>query len=180
MPGADTFCYCSAGVVVLTSAGNDYRADACSYSPASVNQVITVGATDIQDRVASYSNVGSCLTVFAPGTGILSAGSDGDTAEKTLSGTFCSVIVLLVTLVVNVNFMPVSLILSCIACKPSSRRGSHLRAIRASLEECDDTLHVPVWYAAPTFLRRVECSFVPLPHATVSSWHTVQTRLDRS
>lgn len=174
MPGADTFCCCSAGVVVLTSAGNDYRADACSYSPASLNQVITVGATDIQDRVASYSNVGGCLTVFAPGTGILSAGSDGDTAEKTLSGTF---------LICNCSVGQFGFKFhagSCIACEPSSRQGTHLRAIRASLEECDDTLHVPVWYAASSFLRRVECSFVRHPHATVSSRHAVQTCLDCS
>lgn len=74
------------GITVAVAAGNSNR-DACSYSPARAAAAITVGATDSSDRRASYSNYGSCLDVFAPGSGIVSAGSGGDSAWASMSGT---------------------------------------------------------------------------------------------
>lgn len=71
-----------AGIIVVTSAGNNNTDDACDLvSPARVADAITVGATDTDDSRASFSNFGSCLDLFAPGVQILSAwsGSDGDT-----------------------------------------------------------------------------------------------------
>jgi hypothetical protein len=49
--------------------------------------VITVGASSENDRRASYSSYGSCLDVFAPGSGISSAWNTSDSAVKTVSGT---------------------------------------------------------------------------------------------
>jgi len=49
-----------------------------------------VGATDINDRVASFSNIGSLVDVFAPGVQITSAGIDSDTDTATFSGTSMS------------------------------------------------------------------------------------------
>ncbi len=50
--------------------------------------VITVGATTTTDsRDTTYSNYGSCLDLFAPGTGITSAWYTSDTATSTISGT---------------------------------------------------------------------------------------------
>jgi subtilisin family serine protease len=71
----------------VVAAGNNNGADACSQSPASAPSAITVGATDSNDYLASFSNVGSCLTIFAPGSSIVSAGHQWDTQETTMSGT---------------------------------------------------------------------------------------------
>ena len=50
-------------------------------------QAITVGATDMTDTRASFSNYGSCLDIFAPGVDITSAWHTSDTASNTISGT---------------------------------------------------------------------------------------------
>ena len=76
----------TAGVTMVVAAGNS-SADACNYSPASAPSAITVGATTKSDVRASYSNYGSCLDIFAPGSGITSAWKTKDNATKTLSGT---------------------------------------------------------------------------------------------
>ncbi|WP_460793045.1 proprotein convertase P-domain-containing protein, partial [Micromonospora sonneratiae] len=75
------------GVTYAIAAGNDYSADACGVSPASTPNAITVGATESNDARASYSNIGTCLDIFAPGTGITSAWYTNDTATNTISGT---------------------------------------------------------------------------------------------
>jgi len=59
----------SKGLSVVVAAGND-NLDACNYSPARTPDAITVGATNTDDSRASYSNFGSCLDIFAPGTSI--------------------------------------------------------------------------------------------------------------
>ena len=74
------------GVTVVVAAGNS-GADACNYSPARVANAITVGATTSTDSRASYSNFGSCVDVFAPGSSITSAWYTSTTATAVLSGT---------------------------------------------------------------------------------------------
>ena len=76
----------AAGVVVVVAAGND-NANACNYSPASEPAVITVGSTTSQDEESFFSNHGTCVNVFAPGSDILSAWYNSNTASKTISGT---------------------------------------------------------------------------------------------
>lgn len=76
----------AAGVTTVVAAGNSSD-DACQYSPARAPGAITTGASAVDDNRASYSNFGSCVTLFAPGTGITSAWKDSDTASKTISGT---------------------------------------------------------------------------------------------
>jgi subtilisin family serine protease len=71
-------------VTYALAAGNS-NANACNSSPARVGAAITVGATTSSDARASYSNYGSCLDIFAPGSSITSAWSDGGT--NTISGT---------------------------------------------------------------------------------------------
>lgn len=75
-----------AGVTYTFSAGNA-SIDACNQSPARVPEGITVGATNRSDDRAGFSNYGSCLDLFAPGVGILSAYVRSDTDTEVLNGT---------------------------------------------------------------------------------------------
>ena len=74
------------GVTMVVAAGNS-SADACQTSPASEPSAITVGATASNDSMASYSNYGACLDLFAPGSAISSDWFSSTTATNTLSGT---------------------------------------------------------------------------------------------
>ncbi|WP_367321028.1 S8 family peptidase [Streptomyces sp. HUAS ZL42] len=76
----------AAGVTFAVAAGND-GANASSYSPARVTEAITVGATTSSDARASYSNYGSVLDIFAPGSSITSSWNSSDSATNTISGT---------------------------------------------------------------------------------------------
>lgn len=75
------------GITVVTAAGNN-SIDACKSSPSG-NKVsaLTVGATDKNDSKGFYSNFGSCLDMFAPGTAITSAGHATDNATVIMTGT---------------------------------------------------------------------------------------------
>jgi subtilisin family serine protease len=76
----------SAGVTVVVAAGNS-NLNACNYSPARAATAITVGATASNDARAGYSNFGTCLDIFAPGSGITSAWFRSTTSTNTISGT---------------------------------------------------------------------------------------------
>jgi subtilisin family serine protease len=77
----------AAGISYAIAAGNNNGASACNYSPARVPTAVTVGATANTDARASFSNVGTCVTVFAPGQNIVSSYIGSNTATSTLSGT---------------------------------------------------------------------------------------------
>ncbi|KAI2613486.1 subtilisin-like protein [Hypoxylon fragiforme] len=74
----------NAGVFLAVAAGNDNE-NASNASPASEPSVCTVGATTSSDARASYSNYGSLVDIFAPGSSILSTWVSGRT--NTISGT---------------------------------------------------------------------------------------------
>ena len=74
------------GVSYAVAAGND-NADACNSSPARVAAAVTVGSTTSTDARSSFSNYGSCLDLFAPGSSITSTWYTTDTATNTISGT---------------------------------------------------------------------------------------------
>ncbi|MDY7230834.1 Ig-like domain-containing protein [Hyalangium rubrum] len=76
----------AAGVTYALAAGNE-TTDACTRSPARTAEAITVGATDINDIQASWSNYGTCVDIYAPGVDITSAWYTGDSATNTISGT---------------------------------------------------------------------------------------------
>jgi serine protease len=76
----------NAGVTVVVAAGNS-NANACNYSPASAGSAVTVGSTTSSDARSSFSNFGSCLDIFAPGSSITSAWYTSTTATNTISGT---------------------------------------------------------------------------------------------
>src|SRR3989449_3571580 len=74
------------GVTYSIAAGNS-NADACTQSPARVPNAITVGATTSTDARSSFSNFGTCVDIFAPGSSITSSWNTSDTATNTISGT---------------------------------------------------------------------------------------------
>ena len=76
----------AAGVVTAVAAGND-SGNACSYSPARTPNALTVGSTTSSDARSSFSNYGTCLDIFAPGSSITSAAYSSDTASTSMSGT---------------------------------------------------------------------------------------------
>lgn len=76
----------ASGITYGIAAGNSNR-NACNYSPARTATAITVGATTSTDARASYSNYGSCLDIFAPGSSITSSWIGSNTATNTISGT---------------------------------------------------------------------------------------------
>lgn len=74
------------GVITSVSAGNS-DTDACTQSPAAEPRVITVASTTITDTRSYFSNYGTCVDIFAPGSNITSAWIGSDTATNTISGT---------------------------------------------------------------------------------------------
>lgn len=74
------------GVIHVVAAGNS-DANACNYSPARAADAITVGSTTSSDARSSFSNFGSCVDLFAPGSSITSAWYTSNTALVTISGT---------------------------------------------------------------------------------------------
>ena len=72
------------GVFVAVAAGNENQ-NACNVSPASAANATTVAASTSTDAKASYSNYGSCVEVYAPGSSIKSTWLNGGT--NTISGT---------------------------------------------------------------------------------------------
>ena len=81
----------SSGVAYAIAAGNGnflgIAQDACKSSPARVTEAMTIGATDSNDKKASWSNYGNCVDWFAPGVNIKSAWYSSNTATNTISGT---------------------------------------------------------------------------------------------
>lgn len=79
------------GIVVVVSAGND-GADASTYSPAHVEDALTVGAYDHKDRFSErFSNYGPVVDLLAPGHEIVSLPHEKTDAQKNwriiMSGT---------------------------------------------------------------------------------------------
>lgn len=76
----------ASGVTYVLAAGNE-STDACSRSPASTPAAITVGSTTSTDAMSYFSNRGTCVDLFAPGSSITSAWHTSTTATNVISGT---------------------------------------------------------------------------------------------
>jgi subtilisin family serine protease len=74
------------GVVVVAAAGNGHNLqaqDACGYSPAHVNRILTVSASGYNtDTLPDYANYGGCVDLFAP----INDGGGTSTATAYVSG----------------------------------------------------------------------------------------------
>jgi len=82
-----------AGIVYSIAAGNS-NGNACNFYPASEPLAITVGSTVIAssgntdyDARSSFSNFGTCLDIWAPGSTITSCGINGPDSSSVKSGT---------------------------------------------------------------------------------------------
>jgi len=76
----------SQGITFVVAAGNS-NANACSGSPNRVGPALTVGSTTSSDTRSNFSNWGSCVDIFAPGSDITSAWFNSNSALRTISGT---------------------------------------------------------------------------------------------
>jgi subtilisin family serine protease len=76
----------NAGIFFAVAAGNENQ-NACNVSPASAANAYTVGSTTSSDTRSSFSNFGTCVDTFAPGSSITSTWNSSDTATNTISGT---------------------------------------------------------------------------------------------
>ncbi len=76
----------AAGVTYAVAAGND-NIPACNSSPARVPTAITVGSSTQKDKRSDFSNYGSCVSLFAPGSDIKSTWFNSKSATNTISGT---------------------------------------------------------------------------------------------
>jgi subtilisin family serine protease len=76
----------SYNITAVVAAGNEEK-DACETTPASLQEFISVGATDKDDSITWFSNFGPCVDIFAPGEDILSASHQSDTDSVAFSGT---------------------------------------------------------------------------------------------
>ncbi|WP_030719131.1 S8 family peptidase [Streptomyces sp. NRRL F-2580] len=76
----------ASGVTFAVAAGNE-SSDAGQGSPARVPEALTVASSTEGDQQSDFSNFGSVVDLYAPGSEITSAWKDSDTAVKTISGT---------------------------------------------------------------------------------------------
>jgi subtilisin family serine protease len=76
----------NSGVFVSVGAGGE-NFSACNVSPASAASAMTVAASTSTDAKASYTNYGSCVDIYAPGSSIISTWHTSTTATNTISGT---------------------------------------------------------------------------------------------
>lgn len=74
----------AAGVFVAVAAGNS-NANACNFSPSSASGVFSTASSTRTDAKSSFSNSGTCVDGYAPGSSIKSTWLSGGT--NTISGT---------------------------------------------------------------------------------------------
>ncbi|EQK99927.1 Peptidase S8, subtilisin-related protein [Ophiocordyceps sinensis CO18] len=78
------------GCAIVVAAGNDGK-DASTVSPASSDDVITVGATDARtNQLAAFSNTGPLVDISTNGVNVISADANDITGTKELTGTSMS------------------------------------------------------------------------------------------
>lgn len=74
------------GYTVVVAAGNE-NTDACASSPSRAPNAITVGSTTATDTRSYFSNYGSCVDLFAPGSSITSVSLASPNSFISRSGT---------------------------------------------------------------------------------------------
>ncbi|KAL2913832.1 hypothetical protein HK105_206711 [Polyrhizophydium stewartii] len=115
------------GVVFSVAAGNS-AVDACGNSPQDSPVVLTVGAATPTDTRASFSNFGSCVGIFAPGTNITSTSRTG--ATQIMSGTSQAAPHVAGQMAVILSLQPTLLPSQVIAAIKNTGTGSALSALK--------------------------------------------------
>ncbi|MET0233684.1 MAG: S8 family peptidase [Kibdelosporangium sp.] len=77
----------ASGITYAIASGNSSGSNACNFSPARVPEAITVNASTNTDARASFSNIGTCTDIYAPGQNIVSSWIGSNTATNNISGT---------------------------------------------------------------------------------------------
>ena len=77
------------GIPIIAAAHN-FGVDACDYSPASAPGVITVASSAQGDHASFFTNGGSCVNIFAPGSDIIAADYKCSGCTISFSGTSMS------------------------------------------------------------------------------------------
>lgn len=82
----------ASGVTLGVAAGNGWGngtvgADACMFPISNVPEAITVAASTQTDTRTTWTNYGTCIDIFAPGSAIRSSTIDSDTSSGNKSGT---------------------------------------------------------------------------------------------
>ena len=79
-----------ANIVTIAAAGNE-NVNACDRSPGSSRDAVTVGSSERRgsggDARSDFSNYGSCVDIYAPGSDVTTADNSGDAATRVRSGT---------------------------------------------------------------------------------------------
>jgi serine protease len=65
--------------IIVASAGND-NVNSCLNYPSNIPGVLSIGAIDITNYRAFYSNYGSCVTLYSFGTNVISCGTQPTTS----------------------------------------------------------------------------------------------------
>lgn len=73
-------------ILTIAAAGNS-NANTCNISPGGAARAVAVGSTNITDHRSSFSNIGPCVDIFAPGSSILGASIISNTSTVQYSGT---------------------------------------------------------------------------------------------
>jgi subtilisin family serine protease len=76
----------ASGVTFTVAAGGS-ASDAAGFSPARVDEALTVGASDTRDCLSSSTNFGAVVDMFAPGVDIVGPIATDDSASATFSGS---------------------------------------------------------------------------------------------
>ena len=69
------------GVLTAIAAGNNGE-DACEMAPGASRDAVTVGATNINDRITFFSDYGNCVDVMAPGENVAGAASSREYGDE--------------------------------------------------------------------------------------------------
>jgi serine protease len=78
-------------IIMVTAAGNE-NDNACNYSPASSQYVITVGSSTINDERSEFSNYGDCVDIYAPGSDIVSTSFNNRLTTKSGTSMSCAIV----------------------------------------------------------------------------------------